>query len=55
LTGIPENSRTTANASLDPSLISDVNLAKPRKLIVINQIAGVHDGDSQLGFAWLAE
>ena len=50
LNGIPENSRATADSSLDPSLISDGNLAKIRNLNVIAEERG--QTLPQLAIAW---
>ncbi|WP_028672081.1 L-glyceraldehyde 3-phosphate reductase [Saccharospirillum impatiens] len=50
LNGIPENSRATANSSLDPNLISDANLAKIRNLNVIAEERG--QTLPQLAIAW---
>lgn len=50
LNGIPEGSRATAHSSLDPSLISDSNLAKIRNLNVIAEERG--QTLPQLAIAW---
>jgi L-glyceraldehyde 3-phosphate reductase len=50
LNGIPEDSRATANSSLDPSLITEANLTKIRNLNVIAEERG--QTLPQLAIAW---
>lgn len=50
LNGIPEGSRATAHSSLDPTLITDSNLAKIRNLNVIAEQRG--QTLPQLAIAW---